>query len=177
MYSCHFITEDYTEEAQVVAHVRRLLDIVACTARFGKPKRGLSSPDTRPKKNGKAQNHNNKTGLSPPATPNGETRVGSPSSEPPASPISDNVGMVAIHPTPKLSDFYEFFSFSHLSPPILRGYLFSLQIFHAFSFFLFCVKGLGLFTRGNWKITRLKIMGIGDFFFGQRVLVIGIQRK
>ncbi|TQD68874.1 hypothetical protein C1H46_045593 [Malus baccata] len=28
--------------------------------------------------------------------------------------------MVAIHPTPKLSDFYEFFSFSHLSPPILH---------------------------------------------------------
>ncbi|XP_043722388.1 protein TSS isoform X3 [Telopea speciosissima] len=27
--------------------------------------------------------------------------------------------MVAIHPTPKLSGFYDFFSFSHLSPPIL----------------------------------------------------------
>ncbi|XVF74771.1 hypothetical protein PTKIN_Ptkin13bG0138400 [Pterospermum kingtungense] len=27
--------------------------------------------------------------------------------------------MVAIHPTPKLSEFYDFFSFSHLSPPIL----------------------------------------------------------
>jgi hypothetical protein len=30
--------------------------------------------------------------------------------------------MAAVHPTPKLSDFYEFFSFSHLSPPILREY-------------------------------------------------------
>ncbi|XP_061340080.1 protein REDUCED CHLOROPLAST COVERAGE 3 [Gastrolobium bilobum] len=113
------VEEDYAEEAQAVAHVRRLLDIVACTTRFGKPKRGLSSPDSKPKKNGKAQ-HQNKTSLSPPATPNGESRVGSPSSEPPASPISDNVGMVAIHPTPKLSDFYEFFSFSHLSSPILH---------------------------------------------------------
>ncbi|XP_047166834.1 LOW QUALITY PROTEIN: protein REDUCED CHLOROPLAST COVERAGE 3-like [Vigna umbellata] len=28
--------------------------------------------------------------------------------------------MKAIHPTPKLSDFYEFFSLSHLSPPILQ---------------------------------------------------------
>jgi hypothetical protein len=31
-----------------------------------------------------------------------------------------NVGMVAIHPTPKLLDFYEFFSFSNLTPLILR---------------------------------------------------------
>ncbi|KAK7349129.1 hypothetical protein VNO77_06240 [Canavalia gladiata] len=113
------VEEDYTEEAQATAHVRRLLDIVACTTRFGKPKRSLLSPDSKPKKNGKAQHHN-KTSLSPPATPNGETRVGSPSSEAPASPISDNVGMKAIHPTPKLSDFYEFFSLCHLSPPILN---------------------------------------------------------
>merc|ERR1712183_737009 len=32
----------------------------------------------------------------------------------------ENLGMVAIHPTPKLSEFYDFFSFSHLSPPILH---------------------------------------------------------
>ncbi|KAJ1429145.1 Tetratricopeptide-like helical domain superfamily [Sesbania bispinosa] len=113
------VEEDYTEEAQAIAHVRRLLDIVACTTRFGKPKRGFLSPDSKPKKNGKAQNHS-KSCLSPPATPNGESRVGSPQSEQPTSPISDNVGMVAIHPTPKLSDFYEFFSFSHISPPILH---------------------------------------------------------
>ena len=30
--------------------------------------------------------------------------------------------MAAIHPTPKLSDFYEFFALSHLSPPILSGF-------------------------------------------------------
>ncbi|KOM27277.1 hypothetical protein LR48_Vigan406s008700 [Vigna angularis] len=113
------VEEDYTEEAQAVAHVRRVLDIVACTTRFGRPKRSLPSPESRPKKNGKAQ-HQNKTSLSPPETPNGESRVGSPSSEAPPSAISDNVGMKAIHPTPKLSDFYEFFSLSHLSPPILQ---------------------------------------------------------
>lgn len=120
---CHCVTEDYTDEAQAIAHVRRVLDIVACTTRFGRPKRSVSSPESRPKKNGKAQ-HQNKMSLSPPGTPNGESRVGSPSSEAPPSAISENVGMKAIHPTPKLSDFYEFFSFSHLSPPILRGYLF-----------------------------------------------------
>ncbi|KAG5000872.1 hypothetical protein JHK87_021944 [Glycine soja] len=113
------VEEDYTDEAQAIAHVRRVLDIVACTTRFGRPKRSVSSPESRPKKNGKAQ-HQNKMSLSPPGTPNGESRVGSPSSEAPPSAISENVGMKAIHPTPKLSDFYEFFSFSHLSPPILR---------------------------------------------------------
>ena len=123
---CHCVTEDYTDEAQAIAHVRRVLDIVACTTRFGRPKRSVPSSESRPKKNGKAQ-HQNQTSL---GTPNGESRVGSPSSEAPPSAISDNVGMKAIHPTPKLSDFYEFFSFSHLSPPILRGYLFlSLPIF------------------------------------------------
>ncbi|KAL2624971.1 hypothetical protein AAZV13_07G026300 [Glycine max] len=113
------VEEDYTDEAQAIAHVRRVLDIVACTTRFGRPKRSVASSESRPKKNGKAQ-HQNQTSLSPPGTPNGESRVGSPSSEAPPSAILDNVGMKAIHPTPKLSDFYEFFSFSHLSPPILH---------------------------------------------------------
>ncbi|RDX66608.1 Protein TSS, partial [Mucuna pruriens] len=103
--------KEYTEEAQAIAHVRRVLDIVACTTRFGRPKR-LPSPESKAKKNGKAQDQN-KTGLnlSPPGTPNGGSL---------SSVISDNVGMKAIHPTPKLSDFYEFFSLSHLSSPILH---------------------------------------------------------
>ncbi|KAL1292751.1 hypothetical protein HN51_053310 [Arachis hypogaea] len=115
------VEEDYTEEAHAVAHVRRLLDIVACTTRFGKPKRGPLSPESKPKKNAKAQNQI-KGGSSPPPTPNGEIRVGSPPApaERGIPAISDSVGMVAIHPTPKLSDFYEFFSFSHLTPPILH---------------------------------------------------------
>ncbi|KAJ7962824.1 Tetratricopeptide repeat (TPR)-like superfamily protein [Quillaja saponaria] len=113
------VEEDYTEEAQAVAHVRRLLDIVACTTRFVKPKRSLSSPDSKSKKNGRTQN-NPKSNVGPPTPSNGDIRAGSPSSEPPVSPIADTLGMVAIHPTPKLSDFYEFFSFAHLSPPILN---------------------------------------------------------
>ncbi|KAK4252929.1 hypothetical protein QN277_011056 [Acacia crassicarpa] len=108
------VEENYIEEAQAIAHVRRLLDIVACTTKFTKPRRALISPDTKAKKTSKAQNNQKSP---PPTTPNEETRVGSPAT---VSPISDNVGMVAIHPTPKLSDFYEFFSFSHLSPPILH---------------------------------------------------------
>ncbi|KAF7814390.1 protein TSS isoform X1 [Senna tora] len=114
------VEEDYTEEAQAITHMRRLLDIAACTTRFSKPRRSLLSPDSKPKKNEKAQK-NEKSGCSSPSTrPEAEARVGSPTSDPSASPISDSVGMVAIHPTPKLSDFYEFFSLSHISPPILH---------------------------------------------------------
>ncbi|CAL9215101.1 unnamed protein product [Arabidopsis halleri] len=36
------------------------------------------------------------------------------------TPEPDGLDMVAIHPTPKLSQFYEFFSIPHLSPPILH---------------------------------------------------------
>jgi protein TIF31 len=140
---CLFVTEDYNDEIQAITHVRRLLDIIACTTRFGKPKRNLPGPDSKPKKNGKAQNQN-KSSVSPPATPNGEIRVGSPLSDPPASPISDNVGMVAIHPTPKLSDFYEFFSFSHLTPPILRA---SLSLYVQFYCDFVRVESLILVTR------------------------------
>ncbi|KAL2479074.1 Tetratricopeptide repeat (TPR)-like superfamily protein [Forsythia ovata] len=109
------VEEDYTE-SQAVSHVRTLLDIVACTTRFAKPKGGRATAgagagaDSPQKKN--------KTGQSKASgsIPDGEAK--SPDSPPPA--ISESYDMVAIHPIPKLSDFYEFFSFSHLSSPILH---------------------------------------------------------
>ncbi|XP_060167908.1 protein REDUCED CHLOROPLAST COVERAGE 3 [Lycium barbarum] len=96
------VEEEYTEESQVVDHVRRLLDIVACTTRFSKPKPGKST--TAKKRNGSSR----------PASPS--DGVAAPSLEPAAQEENE---MVAIHPIPKLSDFYDFFSFSNLSPPIL----------------------------------------------------------
>ncbi|XP_030970958.1 protein TSS [Quercus lobata] len=117
------VEEDYIEEAQAVSHVRRLLDIVACTTRFAKPRRSPSTSELKSKKN-KAQAQPKRGSNSAPPTPSDGGR--SPSSEPSvaaaaaAAAVSENIGMVAIHPTPKLSDFYEFFSFSHLSPPILN---------------------------------------------------------
>ena len=120
-----YFSEDYIEEAQSVSHVRRLLDIVACTTRFAKPRRSPSTSELKSKKS-KAQARPKSGSNSAPPTPS--DGGGSPSSEPSvaaasaAAAISENIGMVAIHPTPKLSDFYEFFSFSHLSPPILREY-------------------------------------------------------
>ncbi|PQQ18578.1 protein TSS [Prunus yedoensis var. nudiflora] len=112
------VEEDYTDKAQAEAHVRRLLDLVACTTRFAKPKRSASNPDSKSKKNGARLD----TGSSgpPSLSDGGSARATSARSEPSVSAISESLGMVAIHPTPKLSDFYEFFSFSHLSPPILH---------------------------------------------------------
>ncbi|KAF2301396.1 hypothetical protein GH714_023614 [Hevea brasiliensis] len=102
--------EDYADEAQAVAHVRRLLDIVACTTRFNKSKR--SSPSTPPSESKfkKANPSSIGNGLHTSSSPSGKASVSV------AGP--EDMDMAAIQPTPKLSDFYEFFSFSHLSPPI-----------------------------------------------------------
>ncbi|KAJ4761266.1 Tetratricopeptide repeat (TPR)-like superfamily protein [Rhynchospora pubera] len=101
------VEEEYGREEQAVAHVRRLLDIVASTTSFGKPKKqnATSSPPT---------NDN------PPAVP-------SPSSSPPSPTnvdlssvpaISEQFDMAAIKPPPKLGQFYDFFSLCHVAPPI-----------------------------------------------------------
>ncbi|XP_050383818.1 protein REDUCED CHLOROPLAST COVERAGE 3 [Argentina anserina] len=102
------VEEDYIDEAEAVAHVRRLLDLVACTTRFAKPKRSASAADSKSKKTATA------TATNPKPLP----KNSAPHS-PSVSAISESLGMVAIHPTPKLADFYDFFSFSHLTPPVL----------------------------------------------------------
>ncbi|KAL0354827.1 UNVERIFIED_CONTAM: protein TSS [Sesamum radiatum] len=104
------VEEDYADESRAVSHVRRLLDIVACTTRFAKPKGGGGGGTESRSKKTKVQQST--------AVPDGELR--SPETPPPPPPISGCYDMAAIHPIPKLSDFYEFFSFSHLSPPILH---------------------------------------------------------
>ncbi|XP_059645026.1 protein REDUCED CHLOROPLAST COVERAGE 3 isoform X2 [Cornus florida] len=104
------VEEDYSEEGQAVAHVRRLQDIVACTTRFAKPKGGRAAAPAiaAAVAEGGRSKKTQKT--------NGEV-VRASNSE----PISEGCyEMAAIHPIPKLSDFYDFFSFSHLSPPILH---------------------------------------------------------
>ncbi|CAM8880453.1 unnamed protein product [Rhodiola kirilowii] len=114
--SLRMVEEDYTEETRAVDHVRRLLDIVACTTRFGKQRNlKILSPATPGKKNGALQTPRGKQ-------PNGGDEAGrdNQSAVPEeVSVISDSFDMASIHPTPKLSDFYEFFNFSHLSPPII----------------------------------------------------------
>ncbi|MQL74827.1 hypothetical protein Taro_007200 [Colocasia esculenta] len=140
---CHFtiVEEDYTEEL-AIAHIRRLLDVVACTTAFGSsssPKHGgagaavASAP-------GKAES---RSGTPPPAggakeqqqpergqedAPEAEVsaddsksratskKPGSPTSA--SSPTGGSPKDEAIYPPPKLGQFYDFFSFAHLSPPL-----------------------------------------------------------
>ncbi|XP_057967787.1 protein REDUCED CHLOROPLAST COVERAGE 3 [Malania oleifera] len=117
------VEEDYTEEAQAVAHVRRLLDIVACTTRFGKPKAGRqpsAATAAAAVKDGAKKahaSHQPARTSSPPA--DGGKRIGT-ASKPSVSAVSNGYDMAAIRPTPKLSHFYDFISFSHLTAPILH---------------------------------------------------------
>lgn len=83
-----------------MAHIRRLLDIVACTTAFTKPRDGATKH--KPSKHGRPA-----TPPSPPAGDHGEA--------PP--PISEAHDMAAIRPPPKLGEFYDFFSFAHITPP------------------------------------------------------------
>ncbi|XP_047335433.1 protein REDUCED CHLOROPLAST COVERAGE 1-like [Impatiens glandulifera] len=88
--------EDYDEKSATV-HIRRLLDIVACTTSF----------DTK-SKNGKITQSNGKeTSPSP-----------SPTLQPQDSSLVDAEGDLS-NPFPRLgSSFYDFFSISHLTPPV-----------------------------------------------------------
>ncbi|KAL1551360.1 protein TSS-like [Salvia divinorum] len=106
------VEEDYGDESRALSHVRRLLDIVACTTRFAKPKfgAGAGGAESRQKRSKVQQS------TAAPAAQDGESRL----PEATQSVARGNYEMVAIQPIPKLSDFYEFFSLSHLSPPILH---------------------------------------------------------
>ncbi|KAG8070424.1 hypothetical protein GUJ93_ZPchr0006g44035 [Zizania palustris] len=96
---CHLtiVEESYTEEL-AVAHVRRLLDIVACTTAFGAGSRTRKQAEQKP------------------ASPNAPA----PEADKAAKPGSPGAvgGDEPMYPPPKLGQFYEFLSLSHLSPPI-----------------------------------------------------------
>jgi hypothetical protein len=76
-----------------VAHVRRLLDIVACTTSFGP-----SSPPKNAAKSNKSQPPPEKQSPKDAATADGDGEIS--------------------HSCPKLESFYEFFSLSHLTAPL-----------------------------------------------------------
>ncbi|KAH9715289.1 tetratricopeptide repeat (TPR)-like superfamily protein [Citrus sinensis] len=118
------VEEDFTEESQAVAHVRRLLDIVACTTRFSKSRNSRLPPSSEScaRKNGSRPHppSPNSAALSDGAAAADNRSGPRATSSPVSSAVSPSLDMAAIHPTPKLSEFYDFFSFSHLTPPILN---------------------------------------------------------
>ncbi|RDX93896.1 Protein TSS, partial [Mucuna pruriens] len=105
---CHLtiVQENYTEEL-AVAHIRRLLDIVACTASFAsgaKPPAGKYKEPTEPG----SENVSETSPKPKPVDPNPDS----------GNAKSDKVdGDISMCPPPRLGQFYEFFSFSHLTPP------------------------------------------------------------
>ncbi|MFS7932223.1 putative clustered mitochondria protein [Helianthus anomalus] len=107
---CHLtvVEENYTDDL-AVAHVRRLLDIVACTTAFG-------GSTTTPKATATSKPPANRSGSSDEESgqekkSKTEGVIGSDSSE-------KGDPMAEIYPPPRLGQFYDFFSFSHLTPPI-----------------------------------------------------------
>jgi protein TIF31 len=101
--------EEYATAEQAEAHVRRLLDILACTTAFAKPRDGAAKHKSS--KHGRPA-----TPPSPPAPAStGAHGVGGGEAAPPISEAHD---MAAIQPPPKLGEFYDFFSFAHLTPPV-----------------------------------------------------------
>ncbi|KAJ3695426.1 hypothetical protein LUZ60_000803 [Juncus effusus] len=103
---CHLnlVEENYTEE-QAIAHVRRLLDIVACTTAFG----------PAPTKTSTASSGQSPAAPVSPgaAKPESDLQVeADPKSK--AGPKEEPL----LYPPPKLGQFYEFFSFSNLNSPV-----------------------------------------------------------
>nr|AWY63023.1 tetratricopeptide repeat-like superfamily protein [Erythranthe lewisii] len=140
---CHLtiVQEEYTEEA-AVAHIRRLLDIAACTTFFGG---SSSSPkivrtgtkDSAPKE---PDSSTSETGLDNAASDSSPkpkakavgTVAGVSKAKPEKSELIASTDVASagtdtadkgdaaamMYPPPKLGQFYDFFSFSHLTPPI-----------------------------------------------------------
>ncbi|GMH21746.1 hypothetical protein Nepgr_023588 [Nepenthes gracilis] len=122
------VEESYDEES-AAAHVRRLLDLVACTTSFGPSahakesdkgedcKRARGAQDACSSK--KIVKLNKHSSIPAPATTNatGNEKM------PPLSASKDDLSVVdgegeQNSACPKLASFYEFFSLSHLTPPI-----------------------------------------------------------
>ncbi|XP_059312469.1 protein REDUCED CHLOROPLAST COVERAGE 1-like [Lycium ferocissimum] len=120
------VEEDYDEES-ATAHVRRLLDIVACTTSFGpsgttgKELKTDSSKNARGAQDNKSAKKSNKSrgndkSSSPPQTPSPATAAAQQLGKDAAASVDVDGEMS--NTCPKIGSFYEFFSLSHLTPPL-----------------------------------------------------------
>lgn len=116
-----------------MAHIRRLLDIVACATSFGSSSSSLSKPTGRPKSPKEAGpkelagSNESQSANSTAASANADKKScsavtggaqfgGSQGINEGSEKGGDSV--VSLCPPPRLGQFYDFFSFSHLTPPI-----------------------------------------------------------
>ncbi|CAH8275091.1 unnamed protein product [Arabidopsis lyrata] len=124
---CHLtiVEEDYTEE-QATAHIRRLLDIVACTTAFGpsKPPVSRTPPkDSEKKESGSTDGDSpaekdagdSNSVLSPKPKESERKSVGGCEAQAAEGTAKSDIDMC---PPTRLGQFYEFFSFSYLTPPV-----------------------------------------------------------
>ncbi|PSS03941.1 Protein TSS like [Actinidia chinensis var. chinensis] len=115
------VEEDYDEES-ATAHVRRVLDVVTCTTSFGPS--AIKESKTEPVKNARgAQDTKIAKKSSKSAANNKPTSPPSPSPSPPPPAQSSKDASVEGegeigNSCPKLGSFYEFFSLSHITPPL-----------------------------------------------------------
>ncbi|CAA6671503.1 unnamed protein product [Spirodela intermedia] len=122
------LVEEEYDEAQAVAHVRRLLDVVACTACFGgSPARDVASstaaatPAEAAVSSGSKEKARSSGGSS--KQPSQEPLLLSPSTPPSNEASAAAVAAAEVEAEmsgacPKLGSFYDFFSLSHLVPPL-----------------------------------------------------------
>ncbi|XP_047330018.1 protein REDUCED CHLOROPLAST COVERAGE 2 [Impatiens glandulifera] len=112
------VEEDYTEE-QAISHVRRLLDIVACTTSFGS---SSSKTASRPSHKESVSKDTDSSELEPGSDSSDVTTNAKPKTAAGVASAGDagDKGDIAavLCPPPKLGQFYDFFSFSHLTSPI-----------------------------------------------------------
>ncbi|XP_050237730.1 protein REDUCED CHLOROPLAST COVERAGE 1 [Mercurialis annua] len=106
------IGEDYNEEL-AVAHVRRLLDTVACTTWFGP---SATAHDKSKSDSGKNA-QDNKTAKKATVKSQSATAAAANQSSMSKDILVDVEGEMS-HSCPKLGSFYEFFSLSHLTSPL-----------------------------------------------------------
>ncbi|EFJ26734.1 hypothetical protein SELMODRAFT_10032, partial [Selaginella moellendorffii] len=107
------VEEDYTEE-KAITHVRRLLDIVSSTACFGPSGKQLTDThDGSHKENSPSTEDSAKLGTS---KSKGKSEAAAVIAE--AKEASEKGDIDKLCPPSKLGQFYQFFSFSHLTAPI-----------------------------------------------------------
>ncbi|KAI3513902.1 hypothetical protein L1887_12126 [Cichorium endivia] len=109
------VEEDYTEES-AVAHVRRLLDIVACTTAFGGSSNSPKNTSTTAPRSKESASSDVETGQDKKS--NGEAKSPKTDVSISSDPSEKGDAAAEIYPPPKLGQFYDFFSFSHLTPPV-----------------------------------------------------------